>query len=89
METALDIAKKKASGPSGLAKAIGGLTPQAVSQWRQVPATRVLDVERVTGVPRHQLRPDIYPAPVGVENQGVGDRYAEASRPTQSSEVAE
>ena len=26
-----------------------------------VPPRRVLDVERVTGVPRHLLRPDIYP----------------------------
>jgi DNA-binding transcriptional regulator YdaS (Cro superfamily) len=89
METALDRAKKKAGGSSGLAKAIGGLTPQAVSQWRQAPATRVLDVERVTGVPRHQLRPDIYPAPAGVENQGVSDQQAAASRPAQSNGAAE
>ena len=40
-----------------------GVTPQALSQWERVPPLRVLDVERVTGVPRHELRPDIYPAP--------------------------
>lgn len=26
-----------------------------------VPAERVLEVERITGVSRHDLRPDIYP----------------------------
>ncbi|MBB3771554.1 DNA-binding transcriptional regulator YdaS (Cro superfamily) [Angulomicrobium tetraedrale] len=40
-----------------------GVSPQALSQWRRVPPLRVLDVERVTGVPRHELRPDLYPAP--------------------------
>jgi DNA-binding transcriptional regulator YdaS (Cro superfamily) len=40
-----------------------GITPQALSQWDRVPPLRVLDVERITGVPRHELRPDIYPTP--------------------------
>ena len=37
-----------------------GITHGAVSQWSRVPAERVLDVERVTGISRHELRPDIY-----------------------------
>jgi DNA-binding transcriptional regulator YdaS (Cro superfamily) len=41
-----------------------GITHGAISQWRQVPAGRVLDVERITKIPRHELRPDLYPAPV-------------------------
>jgi len=61
MIEALDIAKSKVGGASGLAKLLGRITPQAISQWRRVPAERVLDVERVTGVGRHELRPDIYP----------------------------
>jgi DNA-binding transcriptional regulator YdaS (Cro superfamily) len=28
-----------------------------------VPAERAIDVESITGVPRHELRPDIYPPP--------------------------
>jgi DNA-binding transcriptional regulator YdaS (Cro superfamily) len=40
-----------------------GITRGAVAMWRQVPAERVLDVERFTGVSRHKLRPDIYPPP--------------------------
>lgn len=39
-----------------------GVSPSAISQWQRVPAERVLDIERITGVKRHELRPDIYPA---------------------------
>jgi len=47
-----------------------GLTPQAISDWKRVPVGRCLDVERVTGVSRERLRPDIY----GQNNQA--DRAA-------------
>lgn len=36
------------------------VTPQALSQWKRVPLGRILDVERVSGVPRAELRPDMY-----------------------------
>jgi DNA-binding transcriptional regulator YdaS (Cro superfamily) len=42
------------------------VSPQAVQKWcarGKPPAERVLDIERVTGVPRYELRPDIYPLP--------------------------
>ncbi len=51
-------------GRRGLMKKVAdalGITQGAVSQWRRVPAGRVLDVERVTGISRHVLRPDLYP----------------------------
>lgn len=40
-----------------------GVSEMAVSQWkvRRVPAERVLQIEVLTGVPRYELRPDIYP----------------------------
>lgn len=38
-----------------------GIRPQAVSQWRRVPAARVIDVERLTGISRARIRPDLYP----------------------------
>lgn len=56
----LERAKERAGGQAALAKAIG-LSAQAVSQWGRVPPLRVLDVERASGVSRHELRPDLYP----------------------------
>lgn len=35
------------------------ITRQAIAQWRRVPAERVLDVEKATGVSRVVLRPDL------------------------------
>jgi DNA-binding transcriptional regulator YdaS (Cro superfamily) len=43
-----------------LSEALGDLKPQAISQWVKVPAGRVLEVERITGLSRHDLRPDIF-----------------------------
>ncbi len=60
MNDALTKAIRDAGGPAALARAIGQLSPQAVSQWKKCPPERVLDVERITGVSRHELRPDIF-----------------------------
>jgi len=49
----------KLGGPSAAGRALG-ISSQAVGQWRRVPSERVLQVERLTGVSRHDLRPDIY-----------------------------
>jgi DNA-binding transcriptional regulator YdaS (Cro superfamily) len=38
-----------------------GISLNAVSRWTRVPAERVADVSRLTGVPRERLRPDLYP----------------------------
>lgn len=40
------------------------LSVQTVHSWslrNKVPAERVLEIERATGVPRQDIRPDIYP----------------------------
>ena len=37
-----------------------GMTRAAVVKWREVPAERVVEIERITGIPREQLRPDLY-----------------------------
>lgn len=47
-----------------------GIHPSAVSQWVQVPAERVLDVERVSGISRHDLRPDVF-GPASAEGQAA------------------
>jgi hypothetical protein len=36
------------------------IRPQAVHQWIMVPLDRVLDVERISGIPRQLLRPDYH-----------------------------
>jgi hypothetical protein len=33
----------------------------AVQQWERIPAERVIEVERLTLVPRERLRPDLHP----------------------------
>lgn len=51
-------------GQSALARALK-VTPQAVQRWcstGKIPAERVLEVEQASGVSRHELRPDLYPA---------------------------
>ena len=42
-----------------------GISKQAVSQWqwKGVPPERVLAVETATGIPREELRPDIFGPP--------------------------
>ena len=56
---ALKIAIESAGSINALARKLG-ISGQAVQQWRRVPAERVVEVEKATGVPRAQLRPDIF-----------------------------
>jgi DNA-binding transcriptional regulator YdaS (Cro superfamily) len=55
------IAQLRAAGwgPARLSSRMDDITPQAISQWRQVPADRVIEIERITGISRHELRPDL------------------------------
>ena len=48
-------------GQARMAKLIG-IKQQSVSKWRRfgVPPLRVGQVSKVSGIPRHRLRPDIY-----------------------------
>ena len=50
-----------------LAKALG-IRRSSIYTWKKVPAERVLAVERITGIPRHELRPDVFPAPSPLDN---------------------
>lgn len=40
-----------------------GVTRAVVVRWERVPAERLPEVEAITGIPRHLLRPDICPPP--------------------------
>jgi DNA-binding transcriptional regulator YdaS (Cro superfamily) len=48
-----------AGGYRSLARLLG-ITHQAIIQWEKVPASRMLEIERLTGVQREVLRPDLY-----------------------------
>ena len=61
----IQIVEKAAEVSGGvvkLAQALG-INYRSFHSWKRVPAERVLDLERVTGIPRHELRPDLYEAP--------------------------
>lgn len=58
----LDLAIRAAGGIGALARGLG-ISQPAVSNWRRVPAERVLAVEAFTGVSCSALRPDLYPDP--------------------------
>jgi len=58
-------ALEKAGGPVALARQLSELGPKpishaAISQWNRVPAGRVRNVARITGVPLSRLRPDLF-----------------------------
>lgn len=60
------IACAKAKAAVGGPKALGyriGIRSQACSNWDVVPADRVLEIERITGISRHELRPDVFGPP--------------------------
>lgn len=58
--SALERAKEASGGAGKLAEALG-VSAQAISQWDEVPPLRVLAVERISGISRSELRPDLYP----------------------------
>jgi DNA-binding transcriptional regulator YdaS (Cro superfamily) len=59
MEISIKQIAEKAGGVVALSAALG-LSRGAVSQWRRVPIGRVNEVEKITGIYRYRLRPDIF-----------------------------
>ena len=55
---------ERAGDGAALARGVG-VTRFAVQQWKQhgIPAARVPAVSRLTGIPLHELRPDLFDAP--------------------------
>lgn len=52
-------AAEKAGGLTKLADMLG-VRHQTFYAWKRVPAERVRDIERITGIPAHELRPDLF-----------------------------
>lgn len=59
---ALAEAIRRSGGVPVLAERLG-VRRQAIYQWDKVPAERVQTVSALSGIPPHELRPDIFPAP--------------------------
>lgn len=66
MTSTLEKLKELGWGPVRLSDALTQLdqerklSSQAISQWKKVPAGRVLQVEALTGLSRHEMRPDVF-----------------------------
>jgi len=60
---AIELIRSNRGLPAKITRGLGLRSSGTVSQWKAVPAQHVLDVERITGIDRHVLRPDLYPAP--------------------------
>jgi DNA-binding transcriptional regulator YdaS (Cro superfamily) len=50
----------KVGGFAALARKLG-ISRQAVDQWKRIPAERVIEIEKLSQISRHELRPDLHP----------------------------
>jgi DNA-binding transcriptional regulator YdaS (Cro superfamily) len=60
-KSGLELAVEAVGGQAKTLAERLGVSPQAISQWKQIPSDRVIAVERITGVHRRFLRPDLHP----------------------------
>jgi DNA-binding transcriptional regulator YdaS (Cro superfamily) len=64
LQTSIAKATRAAGGQAAMARVIG-VRPSTVSTWlrrgNELPAEYVIAVEKALGIPRYELRPDIYP----------------------------
>jgi DNA-binding transcriptional regulator YdaS (Cro superfamily) len=78
MQRAVEEARRRLAkdGPDGgsdtrVAEYLG-ISRQALQQWERVPVRHVLALEALTGVSRHELRPDVYgPAPKSASSKAA------------------
>lgn len=77
----MTLIRSKPGMMARVAKALG-ISRQAVSLWDKVPAERLPEVERITGIPRHDLRPDICLPP----HEAVHPHVSEAAEPQAAAE---
>lgn len=60
--TPLEFAIQASGSVAKFAEKIG-VSRQVVYLWDKIPAERVVEVEKATGIPREFLRPDLYRKP--------------------------
>jgi hypothetical protein len=59
MDEALQAVITVMGGRVELARSLG-LKYRSVLDWRRVPVERLIQIERITGIPRQRLRPDVF-----------------------------
>jgi DNA-binding transcriptional regulator YdaS (Cro superfamily) len=62
MDEGLKLAVEAAGGLRPLARLLG-INYQSIQQWEKIPADRLIEIERLTGIARERLRPDLYRMP--------------------------
>jgi Bacterial toxin YdaS len=60
IDDGLRLAIQAAGGRLYELAALLGMTPQAISYWKEIPLHQVVAVEKATGVSRRKLRPDLF-----------------------------
>ena len=55
----LRLAAEAAGGKSALCRLLG-ITPQSMNKWTRIPRKRIIAIERLTGVSREELAPDLF-----------------------------
>lgn len=63
MPNPIEIVVEKLGGVTKAATALGLKNPSVIANWRKrgrIPPERVLEIETLTGVSRHCLRPDVF-----------------------------
>jgi pyruvate kinase len=64
----LNMVRKVRGTAPRIAKACN-INREAVWNWQRVPAEHVLTVEALLDIPRHKIRPDLYPPPQSPSTQ--------------------
>ena len=83
-EKAVDEAVRRLGSRNAVAKRLG-ITSQAIAQWHPKRGPKVEHVpalEEMSGVPRYEIRPDIYerpPEPSRAKARTVGGRASQAA----------
>lgn len=63
MRNDVDMVIEKLGGVTKAAGILGVKNPSTIANWRtrgRVPPERVLEIESLTGISRHSLRPDVF-----------------------------
>lgn len=70
METRRDFIVQRVidacGGPTALA-ALLRIRPPSIYSWHRIPAQHVKAIHSATGIPRHEMRPDIFDPPSEAE----------------------